>query len=81
MGRNNIAFIVVGIIALVIGIALRFFVGRRRFYRRNQSGLQGFKNYRSAVFTPFIEGILAYIGWLLIIIGVTSLGAAVFVGK
>lgn len=84
MGRNNIAFIIfiiIGVLLSATGIALQLFVGRRRFYRRNQAGLQGFKNYRSAVFKPFIESLLMYIGWLLIIIGVVCLGAAVFVGK
>ncbi|RDI11252.1 hypothetical protein [Flavobacterium sp. AG291] len=81
MGRNNIAFIIIGVLASATGITLRLLVGRNRFYRRNQSGIQEFKNYRRAVVTPFIENILTYIGWLLIIIGVVCLGAAVFVGK
>lgn len=80
MGRNNIVFIVLGIVALSMGLAIRLFIGRRRFYRRNQAGLQGFKNYRYALITPFVETILTFIGGLLIIVGVLCLGAAVFVG-
>lgn len=33
-------------LALVIGIALKLFVGRRVFYRRDAVGGEGFKNYR-----------------------------------
>ena len=81
MGRHNIAFIVIGVVALTIGIALKLFVGRRRFYRRNQAGLQGFNNYRNAVVIPVVETVLIFIAWLLILVGVVCLTAAVFVGK
>lgn len=81
MGRNNIAFIVIGASALAIGIALRLFVGRRRFYRRNQAGLQEFKNYRRAIGISFIEKLLMIIGSLLIVIGTLSLIVAVFIGE
>jgi len=81
MGRNNIAFIVIGVVALTIGIALKLLVSRRRFYRRNQAGLQGFKNYPAAVIIPFFGTILIFIAWLLIVVGILCLIAAVFVGK
>jgi hypothetical protein len=81
MGRNNIAFIVIGASALAIGIALRLFVGRRRFYRRNQAGLQGFKNYRSAIALSFIEKLLMFVGSLLIIIGILFFIVALFIGE
>ena len=81
MGRNSIAFVVIGASALTTGIALRLFVGRRRFYRRNQAGLQGFKNYRRAIGISFIEKFLMTISNLLIIIAVFCLIAAVFIGE
>lgn len=81
MGRNNVAFIVIGASALAIGIALKLFVGRRRFYRRNQAGLQRFKNYRWALFKFFFEKIFSIIGGWLITLGVICLAIAVFVGK
>ncbi|MFP5438835.1 MAG: molybdenum ABC transporter permease [Bacteroidia bacterium] len=80
MGRNNLAFIVIGIIALALGIAIKLFVGRRRFYRRNQAGLEQYKNYRNALFTPFMETVLAFIGGMLVIVGLLSIAAAVLVG-
>lgn len=81
MGHNNIAFIVIGASALAIGIALRLFVGRRRFYRRNQAGLQGFKNYRRAIGISFIEKILMLVSSLLIVVGILCLIAAMFIGE
>lgn len=73
MDRNNAFLIIVGILALIIGTALKLFIGRRRFYRRNPAGGQGFKNYRSALLTPFWENILTFTGGVLIILGVISL--------
>jgi len=81
MERNNIAFMIIGVISLVIGISLKLYVGRRRFYRRNQAGLQTFKYYRNAVVIPVVENVLIFIAWLLILIWLFCLTAAVFVGK
>ena len=76
MDRNNAVLIIFGILALVIGILLKLFIGRRRFYRRNSLGGEGFKNYRSSVITPFWENLLTLAGGLLIIFGVTALAMA-----
>lgn len=81
MGRNNVVFIVLVLIALVLGIAIKLFIGRRRFYRRNQAGLQSFRNYLNALITPFVESVLAFIGILLIISGIRCLAVSMFVGK
>lgn len=76
MNRDNAVLIIFGVLALIIGIALKLFVGRKVFYRRNPSGAEGFKNYRNALLTPFWESILAFIGGLLIILGVLALAFA-----
>jgi hypothetical protein len=76
MNRDNAVLIIFGVLALIIGIALKLFIGRRRFYRRNSLGAEGFKNYRSALLTPFWESTLAFIGGLLIILGVLGLAFA-----
>jgi hypothetical protein len=81
MGRNNTAFIVLGIVALALGISIKLFIGRRRFSRRNPAGLEGFKNYRNALITPFFETVVTLIGSSLIVVGVLCLGMAMFVGK
>lgn len=59
--------LILGTLALIIGVALKLFVSRRRFYRRNAAGGEGFINYRHALITPFIESVLTKIGGLLII--------------
>jgi hypothetical protein len=61
---------------LVIGILLKHFIGRRRFYRRNSLGGEGFKNYRSSLITPFWENLLTLAGGLLIIFGIIALAMA-----
>lgn len=73
MDRNNFVLIVFGVLALLIGIFLKIFIGRRRFYRRNSLGGEGFKNYRNSLFTPFWENLLTLAGGLLIILGVLAL--------
>ena len=73
MNRDNAVLIIFGVLALVIGIALKLFISRRRFYRSSPSGGQGFKNYRNALLTPFWEGILTFTGGMLIILGVLAL--------
>lgn len=79
MDRNNAVLIIFGVLALIIGTALKLFIGRRNFYRRNSAGGQGFKNYRSALLTPFWESILAFIGGLLVILGIISLVLAYWI--
>ncbi|MFH6958517.1 molybdenum ABC transporter permease [Flavobacterium aquidurense] len=79
MNRDNAVLIIFGVLALVIGIALKLFIGRRRFYRRSPSGGEGFKNYRNALLTPFWENFLTLMGGLLIILGVLSLIIAIWV--
>lgn len=50
-----------GIIFLVIGQLIAFYVGRREFYRRNEAGMEEFKNYTSAVTNKIFEKILSII--------------------
>jgi len=76
MNRDNAVLIIFGVLALLIGTALKLFIGRRRFYRRNPAGGQGFKNYRSALLTPFWENVLTFISGILIIFGVICLALA-----
>jgi len=73
MDRNNAVLIIFGILALLIGIVLKLYIGRRRFYRRNSLGAEGFKNYKSSLLTPLWENFLTLAGGLLIILGILSL--------
>ena len=44
-----------GILLLIIGLSVRYTIGRRRFNRRSIAGIQGFKAYSFAVITLAIE--------------------------
>jgi len=68
--------IVVGIIFLVICWVINLIIGRRKFYRRNQAGVEEFESYGKAVGTNLFEGALTKIatgigvvGIIMIIIG------------
>jgi len=62
-----------GIIALIIGVSLRYWINRRKFYRRNLMGLEGFSSYEKSVVTIFLEGSLKWISFVLIIFGLLML--------
>ena len=62
--------LVLGIIPLVIGIGLIYWVSRRKFYRRNAVGAEGFSSFEASVFTRFIERIGKWVAYALIIIGI-----------
>ncbi|MGF7072365.1 hypothetical protein [Mucilaginibacter sp. 3215] len=46
------------IILLLIGLLLRYLIGRRRFNRRNIAGLQHFRSYSQALFITTFEKLL-----------------------
>ncbi|TKC05848.1 molybdenum ABC transporter permease [Pedobacter frigoris] len=64
------AQLALGIIPLVIGIGLVYWISRRKFYRRNAMGAEGFSSFEASVFTRFIERIGKWVAYALIIIGV-----------
>ena len=49
--------LVLGIIALVFGLGLRYWINRRKFYRRSSTGAEGFSSYEKSVVISFIERI------------------------
>lgn len=59
-----------GIIFLAIGQGIGFYVGRREFYRRNEAGMEEFKNYTSAVTNKIFEKILSIIAGILSVFGI-----------
>ena len=61
---------IVAIILLVLGLLIRYIVGRRRFNRRTIAGLQQFKNYNIAVLTTVLERLFNVIANLMIIGGI-----------
>ena len=64
------AQLVMGIIPLVIGIGLIYWISRRKFYRRNAMGAESFSSFEASVFIRFIERVGKWIAYALIIIGI-----------
>ncbi|GAE63321.1 molybdenum ABC transporter permease [Chryseobacterium indologenes] len=62
-------FLIMGIFLLMTGIALRYWINRRRFNRRNAAGLEGFTTYEHATVIMFIEGIGKLISYTVIMVG------------
>jgi len=70
-----IASLIIGILFLVGGLALRYWINRRRFYRRSPTGGEGFSSYESSVFIKLIERIGKWIAYAMIIFGLLALWA------
>lgn len=68
-----IVSLVIGIIFLVAGLALRYWINRRKFYRRGPTGAEGFSSYESSVFIKFIEKVGKWVAYALIVFGLLSL--------
>ena len=64
------AQLVFGIVVTVIGIGLIYWISRRKFYRRNAVGAEGFSIFEASVFTRFVERIGKWFAYALIIVGV-----------
>ncbi|MCK0125277.1 molybdenum ABC transporter permease [Gelidibacter sp. F2691] len=65
--------LVIGIIALVLAIGLIYWISRRKFYRRNAMGAEGFSSFEASVFVRFLEGIGKWLAYALIIFGLLSI--------
>ncbi|MBE8712717.1 molybdenum ABC transporter permease [Sphingobacterium hungaricum] len=61
--------LVIGILILLFGIYLRYWINRRRFNRRGPSGLQHFASYEKSVATRSIEGFCKLLAYASILIG------------
>jgi len=62
-----IASLVLGIMALVLGLGLRYWINRRKFYRRSPMGSEGFSSYEKSVAITFLERVGKWIAYALII--------------
>ena len=60
---------IAGIALLVLGLIIRYSVGRRRFNRRNPFGNQEYRSYNEALVTRSGEGCARGIGTLLVLVG------------
>jgi hypothetical protein len=63
-------FLLYTVLLIATGLLLRYWIGKRRFDRKNVAGLQNFTRYRNAVIILTIENIVVWIANLLIVAGV-----------
>lgn len=64
------SLIVMGTISLVGGLGLRYWINRRKFYRRSMAGSEGFSSYERSVIITFLERIGKWAAYILIIFGI-----------
>lgn len=65
--------LILGIIALALGIGLIYWINRRKFYRRNVAGLEGFSSFEASVFVRFMERIGKWLAYGLLLLGILFL--------
>ncbi|WP_264564357.1 molybdenum ABC transporter permease [Flavobacterium sp. N3904] len=65
--------LLLGIIPLVIGIGLIYWVSRRKFYRRNVASLECFSSFEASVFVRFLERICKWLAYGLIVLAILTL--------
>lgn len=73
MDRDMAISMVLGIIALVLGLGLRYWINRRKFYRRSPTGAEGFSSYEKSVIVTFLERVGKWTAYALIIFGLLFL--------
>jgi hypothetical protein len=61
------------VVILLMGLALRYLVGQRRFKRRNVAGLQRFRSFAQAIFITALEWLVNAAGLVMIVAGIILL--------
>ncbi|MEL1240391.1 molybdenum ABC transporter permease [Flavobacterium flavipallidum] len=61
--------LVLSILALLSGLVLRYWINRRKFYRRSSLGAEGFSSYEKSVIITFLERTGKWIAYILILFG------------
>lgn len=64
--------LIVGILSLVLGIGLIYWIIRRKLYRRNVAGLEGFSSFEASVFIRFLERLGKWLAYALILFSIFS---------
>ncbi|MDM1444428.1 hypothetical protein HX056_14010 [Myroides odoratimimus] len=62
--------LIVGILSLVLGIGLIYWINRRKFYRQNVAGLEGFSSFEASVFIRLLERIGKWLAYALILLSI-----------
>jgi hypothetical protein len=61
---------ILGVILLLTGLAIRYKIAQRKFYRRGPAGLEWFSSYRRAVLVRFAEGLAGIFAKIFILMGI-----------
>ena len=64
--------IILGIVLISAGLAIRYKIRQRKFKRRSLAGLEWFPSYGKAVITRLWEGIAFFLAGLMIAAGLLS---------
>lgn len=59
--------LILSILFLLLGVGLIYWINRRKFYRRNVAGLEGFSSFEASLFIRFIERIGKWLAYALIL--------------
>ena len=59
-----------GVILIIIGFIIIYFMGRRKFRRRTITGSEQFKSYNRSLGIPLMERLVKAIGILLVLSGI-----------
>lgn len=70
MKSENFSVLSTGILLLLVGLTIRYIIGKRRFKRRTIGGMQVFKNYSKSLLVPIIEGLGIIISLIMILGGI-----------
>ncbi|MDM1519396.1 hypothetical protein [Myroides odoratimimus] len=62
-----IFILILAILFLLSGVGLIYWINRRKFYRRNVAGLEGFSSFEASLFIRFIERIGKWFAYALIL--------------
>ncbi|WP_418263649.1 molybdenum ABC transporter permease [Flavobacterium faecale] len=61
--------LVLSIVSLLCGFGLRYWINRRKFYRRSPMGAEGFSSYEKSVLILFLERTGKWIAFIMIVFG------------
>lgn len=61
--------LILSVLTLLSGLGLRYWINRRKFYRRSPLGAEGFSSYEKSVIITFLERTGKWIAYILIIFG------------
>lgn len=75
MDLQDLVVSLVGVCLVFFGFAIRYWVGKRRFYRRGPGGLQHYSSYSRALIITTIERFANFLSIPLILLGLFLLTA------